>query len=152
MDTKRIAVIVVAVLVLGGAAYGLSRDKDTSTKSTNTDTSQSSSSKQSSSADDSASPNSSDASKNSAESTNTVSISNFTFTPKNITVKKGTMVTWTNNDTVPHDVKETDGKPGPKSDSLAQGESYSYTFNTPGTYKYFCSIHPSMTASVIVTE
>lgn len=84
--------------------------------------------------------------------TSTVTIDNFAFSPAAITVKKGTTVTWTNNDSTTHTVTETDGQNGPQSSNLATGKSYSFTYNTVGTFKYHCSIHPSMTGSVTVTE
>lgn len=79
-----------------------------------------------------------------------VAIANFTFSPATITVKKGTTVTWTNQDTAPHTVTGTNG--GPSSGNLSQGQTYSFTFNTVGTFNYFCAIHPMMKAVVIVTE
>ncbi len=81
-----------------------------------------------------------------------ISIADMAFSPKEITVKKGTKVTWTNSDGVNHDVRETDGKTGPNSQALSQGQSYSFTYNETGTFKYFCSIHPEMTGTVTVTE
>lgn len=87
-----------------------------------------------------------------AAATDSVSITNFAFNPGNITVKKGTTVTWTNKDAVAHTVTETDGQTGPKSGDLNQGQSYSFTFNTVGTFKYDCSIHPYMTGTVTVTN
>ena len=87
-----------------------------------------------------------------AKASNAVSIKDFAFSPRQLTVKKGTTVTWTNTDSAAHTVTETDGQDGPDSKSLASGASYSFTFATAGTFKYLCSIHPSMTATVVVTE
>ena len=87
-----------------------------------------------------------------AESTNSVTIQNFAFSPSAITVKKGTTVTWTNQDSATHTVTETDGQDGPKSGDLSAGKSYSFTYNTVGTFKYECSIHTSMTGVVTVTD
>ena len=83
--------------------------------------------------------------------TNAIAIQNFTFTPPSTTVKAGTTVTWTNNDTTPHNVASTDG-PGIgaattstfASKTLAQGDTFSFTFKKPGTYYYECTIHASM--------
>ncbi len=86
------------------------------------------------------------------QSTNHVAISNFAFSPANITVKKGTIVTWTNQDTVGHTVTETDSQTGPRSATLSKGQSYSFTYNDVGTFKYDCSIHPYMTGKVEVTN
>ncbi len=86
-------------------------------------------------------------------STNQVDIANFAFSPKTITVKKGTTVTWTNKDSVEHnvhsDTKDSDSPNGPL---LGQGESYSHTFTAVGTYNYYCQPHPSMKGTVIVTD
>ncbi len=79
-----------------------------------------------------------------------IAIENFAYSPETITIKKGTTITWTNKDSVGHTVTGEDG--GPDSDSLAQGESYSYTFNEAGSFSYFCKPHPNMKATVIVTE
>jgi plastocyanin len=80
---------------------------------------------------------------------NAVGITNFAFSPASITVKAGTTVTWTNNDSVAHTIVGDNG--GPSSGSIAQGGTYSYVFNTAGTLAYHCSIHPSMTGTVTVT-
>jgi plastocyanin len=81
-----------------------------------------------------------------------ITITNYAFSPSNITVTKGTTVTWTNKDAVAHTVTETDGKNGPKSGDLNQNQTYSFTFNQVGTFKYDCSLHPYMTGTVTVTE
>lgn len=78
---------------------------------------------------------------------NEVRIANFAFSPDTITVKAGTKVTWTNEDSTVHTVSATDFESG----EIKPGQSYSRTFSTPGTYDYRCSIHPSMTGKVIVT-
>ena len=76
-----------------------------------------------------------------------VGIDNFTFNPKVVTVKAGTTVTWTNNDDIPHTVANP---PKFKSKALDTGDSYSFTFTTPGSYSYFCSLHPHMTGTIVV--
>ncbi|MGH7241776.1 MAG: cupredoxin domain-containing protein [Candidatus Saccharimonadales bacterium] len=83
--------------------------------------------------------------------TTSVTIKDMAFSPANIGVKVGDTVTWTNNDSVAHTVTETDGQTGPKSEDIEPGKSFVYTFDKAGTYKYDCSIHPSMTGSVTVT-
>lgn len=87
---------------------------------------------------------------------NAVSIENLSFSPAEITVKKGTTVTWTNNDNVGHTVTQDNGSttsgPGLDSKVLNKGENYSATFDTVGTFKYHCSVHPHMTGTVTVTE
>jgi plastocyanin len=77
-----------------------------------------------------------------------VKIDNFSFTPATVTVAVGTTVTWTNSDDVPHTVVSDDKTF--KSKVLDTDEKFSYTFTKPGTYPYFCSIHPKMTAKIVV--
>lgn len=85
--------------------------------------------------------------------TNVVTISSFAFSPASITVKAGTTVTWTNNDSANHTVTaNTPSADAPSSDTLAKGKTYSVTFNKAGTYAYYCAIHTEMTGTVIVTE
>ena len=82
---------------------------------------------------------------------NTVAIKDFAFAPAATTVQKGTTVTWTNSDQDAHTVTST-GSGGPlRSPTLQTGQSYAYTFTTPGTFEYLCTIHPFMTATVTVT-
>ena len=88
-----------------------------------------------------------------AEETNTVEIKSFAFAPQAIKIKAGTEVTWTNQDTVKHNAVKDDGQAdGPDGPLLAKGESYSYTYEKPGTYTYHCAPHLSMTGVVYVTE
>jgi len=77
-----------------------------------------------------------------------VKIDNFSFAPANLTIAAGTTVTWTNNDDVPH-VVTTDDKLF-RSKALDTDDRFSYTFTKPGTYSYYCAIHPKMTAKVVV--
>lgn len=77
-----------------------------------------------------------------------VKIDNFSFSPATITVSVGTTVRWTNRDDIPHTVVEE--KEVFKSKTLDTDEQFSYTFTKPGTYGYFCSIHPKMTGKVVV--
>jgi plastocyanin len=78
-----------------------------------------------------------------------VKIDNFSFGSGTLTVGTGTKVTWTNNDDVPHTVV-SDDKTTFKSRALDTGEKFSYTFTKAGKYSYFCSVHPKMTAEVVV--
>jgi plastocyanin len=78
----------------------------------------------------------------------TVKIDNFSFGPAALTVPVGTTVTWTNQDDIPHTVVSTDGVF--KSKALDTDDKFSFVFSKPGTYSYFCSIHPKMTGQVIV--
>jgi plastocyanin len=77
-----------------------------------------------------------------------VKIDNFSFGPAAVTVPVGTTVTWTNRDDIPHTVVSTDGVF--KSKALDTDDKYSFVFDKPGTYSYFCSIHPKMTGQIIV--
>lgn len=79
---------------------------------------------------------------------NEVRIDNFTFAPVELTVKAGATVTWTNHDDIPHTVVNADK--AFKSKVLDTGEKFSSTFPTPGTFAYFCSIHPKMTGKIVV--
>lgn len=80
-------------------------------------------------------------------------IEGFAFAQKTLKIKPGTTVTWTNQDEAKHDVNPDNESPHFKAGPLlAQGESYSYTFNEPGTYTYHCTPHPYMKASVEVVE
>jgi amicyanin len=78
-----------------------------------------------------------------------ISIDNFTFTPPTLTVKAGTTVTWTNRDDIPHGIA-SDNNAFTRSKALDTDDNFSFTFTTPGTYKYFCYVHPHMTGTVVV--
>jgi plastocyanin len=77
-----------------------------------------------------------------------VDIVNFAFDPAALTVTEGDTVTWTNLDQVPHTATADDATWD--SGTLEHGESWSYTFETSGTWDYHCTVHPMMTGSVIV--
>ncbi len=79
-----------------------------------------------------------------------VKIDNFSFGPATLTVPVGTSVTWTNRDDIPHTVVSTDDPKAFKSKVLDTDEKFSFTFSKPGTYPYFCSVHPKMTGKVVV--
>lgn len=78
-----------------------------------------------------------------------VKIDNFNFSPAVITVPAGTTIRWTNRDDIPHTVVSDDHTTF-KSKPLDTDEEFTYTFTKPGTYSYFCSIHPKMTGKVVV--
>lgn len=77
-----------------------------------------------------------------------VKIDNFTFGPADVTVKAGSTITWTNRDDIPHTVVSADK--AFKSKVLDTDDHYSFTFASPGTFTYFCSIHPKMTGRIVV--
>jgi plastocyanin len=82
--------------------------------------------------------------------TDTVVIQSFAYSPATVTIKAGTTITWTNQDQDPHTVTAMNGGPF-HSPTLNNGESFRYTFTTPGRFDYLCTIHPFMTATVVVT-
>lgn len=84
-----------------------------------------------------------------AQKAGVVSIDNFTFNPPTLRVKAGTSVTWTNKDDIPHGIA-SDGNAFTRSQALDTDESFSFTFAKPGTYKYFCYIHPHMVGTIVV--
>lgn len=85
---------------------------------------------------------------------NAVSIINLTFNPANRTVSAGTTITWTNNDNVSHTVTSgTPQNPTPNlfdSGSIPPGGTFQHTFSQAGTFAYYCTIHPNMTAQITV--
>ena len=114
-----IIVILTVVLMMGGT--GCSTSKTTTPAPTNTTT---------------------------ASASNTINIVNFTFTPGTLTVKAGTTVTWTNNDSTTHHVASDTGVFD--SGNLSPNTTFSYTFNNAGTFPYHCTIHTYMTGTIIV--
>ena len=78
----------------------------------------------------------------------TVSIKEFTFAPTPLAVRAGTTVTWTNHDEETHTITSTTGSFG--SGGLSNEDTFAQTFTRPGTYEYFCALHPTMKASVVV--
>lgn len=132
---KKVLPIVIIVAALAGAVYYFAAQNDNNSYG-NGSSSQTT-------------PSNND--QNPPVATDKVTIADMAFAPAKITVKKGTTVTWTNQDSVAHNVITTGGQ-GPKSKNLEKGASYSFTFDTVGTFDYECTIHPSMTGTVTVTE
>lgn len=83
-----------------------------------------------------------------ASHTVTVEIKDFMYAPRTITVAMGTTVTWRNRDAEPHTIRGADELL--RSGALDQDDTYSVRFDKPGTYRYGCSIHPQMSATIIV--
>jgi 3',5'-cyclic-AMP phosphodiesterase len=83
-----------------------------------------------------------------AASTHDVAVDNFSFSPGKASVPAGTTVTWTNNDDIPHNIVSTERTF--ESPILDTDEQFSFRFDVPGTYKYFCALHPKMTGQIIV--
>lgn len=80
-----------------------------------------------------------------------VKISNFSYSPTTLTIKKGTEVTWTNQDSAGHTVTSDSGSLL-DSKVFGQGESFSFIFKESGTYAYHCAPHPQMKATIVVTD
>ena len=85
-----------------------------------------------------------------AETAPSVHIDNFTFTPQEITITRGTTLTWVNDDDIPHAIAATNK--AFRSKAMDTEQEFSFTFTEPGTYEYFCSLHPHMQGKVIVKE
>jgi|SRR5215472_8482798 len=79
---------------------------------------------------------------------NQIVIENFSFAPATLTVAAGTTVTWINRDDVPHTATDTDKRFNSK--ALDTDDKFSFTFEKPGTYNYFCALHPKMTGQITV--
>ena len=82
---------------------------------------------------------------------NTIEIKDFMFNPQTLTVKSGEKITWINRDDEPHTVVSV-GKKFQKSSALDTDQEYSITAGAPGTYEYFCSVHPKMTGIIVVEK
>lgn len=80
-----------------------------------------------------------------------VVIENFTFMPGELEVAAGTTVTWTNNDGNVHTVQDEGGAEFQESEELEQGDTFTHTYASPGTYPYICGIHPYMKGTVVAS-
>lgn len=79
---------------------------------------------------------------------NEILIENFSFKPATLSVKAGTKVTWVNHDDEPHTATDDDQRFNSK--TLDTNDQFSFTFTQPGTYNYFCALHPKMRGQIIV--
>src|SRR3981081_4333832 len=82
------------------------------------------------------------------DATNVITIDNFTFSPKELTIAVGRTVKWVNHDDIPHTIVEK--KTSFRSKALDTDDSYSFTFASAGEVEYFCGLHPHMVGKVIV--
>ncbi|MGB3037054.1 MAG: cupredoxin family copper-binding protein [Methyloceanibacter sp.] len=82
---------------------------------------------------------------------NRIEIKDFAFNPQTITVKSGETVTWINRDEEPHTIVCV-GKQFKNSTALDTDQEFTLTVGAPGTYDYFCSVHPKMTGTIVVTK
>ena len=86
-----------------------------------------------------------------AANKNTIEIKDFNFNPKTLTVKSGEKITWINRDEEPHTVVSVE-KQFKKSPPLDTDQEFTVTAGPPGTYTYFCSVHPKMTGTIVVEK
>jgi|SRR4029450_5752597 plastocyanin len=82
---------------------------------------------------------------------NRIEIKDFSFKPQTLTVKSGETVTWINRDEEPHTVVSVE-KQFKKSTALDTDQTFTITAGAPGTYTYFCSVHPKMTGTIVVVK
>lgn len=82
---------------------------------------------------------------------NKIEIKDFAFNPQTLTVKSGEKITWINRDEEPHTVVSVE-KQFKKSTALDTDQEFTITAGAPGTYTYFCSVHPKMTGTILVAK
>ena len=82
---------------------------------------------------------------------NQIEIKDFAFNPQTLTVKSGEKVTWINRDEEPHTIVSVE-KQFKKSTALDTDQEFTITAGAPGTYNYFCSVHPKMTGTIVVEK
>ena len=87
----------------------------------------------------------------SGASQNKIEIKDFAFNPQTITVKSGEKITWINRDEEPHTIVSVE-KQFKKSAALDTDEEFTVVAGSPGTYSYYCSVHPKMTGTIVVTQ
>jgi plastocyanin len=131
MNMRRILLALCAVVALAAAGCGGSNSSSTSSGS-------------------SSSASTSTPAASSSGGGVTIKMQNIAFAPKAVTVKVGQKVTWTNEDTVDHNVTSQSGETI-KSDNFGKGGTFSFTPKKAGTIKYVCTIHPGMTATLTVS-
>ena len=134
------AIIVVAIVVIGGAVALTHKSSPSNPAPATNNSTQNTSN-----------TNSTTSNSNQPSTTGSVDIKNMMFTPSQITVAKGGKVTWTNNDSVAHTVTDDlSNVSGPASGDIQPGSSYSFTFNKTGSFQYHCTIHPFMRGTIVV--
>ena len=135
MDMRRILLALCAIVALAAAGCGSSNKSSTSSGSSTP----------------AASSSTAAASSSSSGGGVAIKMQNIAFDPKDVTVKVGQKVTWTNDDSVDHNVTSQSGE-SIKSDNFGKGATFSFTPTKAGTIKYVCTIHPGMTATLTVTK
>ena len=143
-STVGILLAIVSISLIAGIYFANNKDDKTTSGSMSMSSSQTKTS---------TSDNSND-SQDIKSGTVAVTIQDFDFHPMTLKVKVGTKVTWTNKDSARHDIAPDMDSPDfvGSGDLLAKGQSYSYTFEKAGTFRYHCTPHPYMKASVEVVE
>ena len=137
MKTSTSLIALIVVLILAGVGYAFYNSSSNSGKNLYGNT------------QSTATPVSETITNDGSKTTISLSISNSTFSSTPVSIHTGDSVTWTNKDTIDHTVTSTDNGPL-DSGNLSKGQSYTYTFQTPGTYTYHCSYHSFMTGTVTV--
>lgn len=150
MNNKMITAVVVVVLaVIGFGAVALKNNENKPASNV----SEPIANHNSSDTNTTPSTSNNETSSNEVVEANNVTYKNFDVVQKIIKVKKGTTVTWTNEDSAKHDVTpDTETADFKASELFGKGETYSVTFNTVGTYTYHCSPHPYMKGTIEVVE
>src|SRR5437762_6716049 len=82
---------------------------------------------------------------------NRIEIKDFAFNPQTLKVKSGEKIAWVNRDVEPHTVVSVE-KQFKKSSALDTDQEFTITAGAPGTYTYFCSVHPKMTGTIVVEK
>ena len=135
MDMRRILLALCAIGALAAVGCGSSNQSSTSSGSSTP----------------AASSSTAAASSSSSGGGVAIKMQNIAFDPKDVTVKVGQKVTWTNDDSIDHNVTSQSGE-SIKSDNFGKGGTFSFTPTQAGTIKYVCTIHPGMTATLTVTK
>jgi plastocyanin len=81
-----------------------------------------------------------------------IAINEYMYAPATLNISAGTKVTWVNHDEVPHTIVDSGPDKVFHSAALDTDETYSYTFTKPGTYHYFCTLHPKMVGTIVVAD
>ena len=140
---KAIAAIVVVLVVVGGIYYYFSQQAQAPSSQTPTPTPTPAATPSGTPPPASSTPTPA------AAKTVPVSIANFAYSPSEVRIKAGDKVVWTNNDLAGHTVTVTSAGLF-DSKTLGQGKTFEHTFTAKGTFTYRCTLHPSMTGTVIV--
>ena len=131
MKISMILVIAVVVLLIGGGIYYFLQNSNTNEENSPEDNFQE------------------DNNQEDSGTTHNIEISGFAFLPASLTISRGDIVIWTNEDSTPHTITSDSGDEL-DSETFRKGETYSHTFNEIGSFDYHCAIHPNMKGEIIV--